>query len=136
MATEQAFTALADLYRGRSMFQNIREFDISGIKHEFTVNRTGNETFYSGQEAKLEVNIKNNTEVNRQVTFIVVLYDKDEGKMVNYTYLTKILKPFENEDIAGGFLIPESGNFEVKGFLWDNMNDMNALAEPVVVKVE
>jgi hypothetical protein len=85
---------------------------------------------------RLEVNVQNNTDTNKQVTFIVALYDNDQNKMIHYTYLTQTLGAGENENIAGGFLIPESGNFEVRGFLWDNMQDMNVLTEPVIVEVQ
>ncbi|MDK2799384.1 MAG: hypothetical protein PWP27_1255 [Clostridiales bacterium] len=134
-ATEQAFTALADLYRGRSMYQNLKEFKITS-EAEFTVTRVGSQAFNKGQEARLEVNVQNNTDTNKQVTFIVALYDNDQNKMIHYTYLTQTLGAGENENIAGGFLIPESGNFEVRGFLWDNMQDMNVLTEPVIVEVQ
>lgn len=135
MATEQAFCALADLYNGRSMYENITYLPITA-EQDFTVTRVGSGDFEKGKEARLEVNVKNNTNTDEQMTFIVALYDTSQNEMINYTYITKTLDAGQNENLAGGFLIPSSGDYEVRGFLWDDMMDMNALAEPIIVQVQ
>jgi len=134
MATEQAFTALADLYRGKSMYQNIQFIEIEN-NGTITVERIGTGSFNKGEEARLSVKVKNNAEKTQEATLIVVLFDKDKNKMINYTYVTKTFGADE-EIITGGFLIPESGEYEVRAFLWDNLEDMNVLVDPIVVDVE
>jgi len=134
MATEQAFAALADLYRGKSMYHDVRLVEIANYE-TLAVERIGSGIFQKGEEAHLSVKVKNNTQEGQQITLIVALFDTNENKMINYTYVTKTLGTDE-EIITGGFLIPESGEYEVRAFLWDNLEDMNVLADPLVVDVE
>jgi hypothetical protein len=56
--------------------------------------------------------------------------------MVNYTYLTKTIAADKAENISGGFLISQSGDYAVRAFLWDNLEDQNALTQPIDVSVE
>lgn len=139
-ASEQAFMALADLYRGKSMYQNIRiyEGDPNGEKPsgELVIERLGNDSFRNGEEAGVKVEIKNNTDKTEEVTLIIVLYDIDKNQMINYTYVTKRIKENDDEIVAGGFLIPRRGEYEIRAFLWDNLRDMNILADPIYIEVK
>ncbi|SHK28880.1 prenyltransferase/squalene oxidase repeat-containing protein [Paramaledivibacter caminithermalis] len=142
-ATEQAFIALADLYRGKSMYQNVKiyEYDSDNEDEEdnddkLIMERIGNNVLEKGEEGKVTIRIKNNTEEDQEFTFIVVLYEIDDDEMVTYSYLTKTIEKKEEEIITTGFLIPRKGEYEVRGFLWDNLEDMNILTDPIYIDVE
>lgn len=142
-ATEQSFLALADLYRGKSMYQNLKIYkypddgdDKEKNKEKLDLHRKGDERFRRGEEAKIEISVENNTSEDKEVTLILVLYEEDDEEMVNYTYLTKEVKVDEEEVLSAGFLIPKSGDYEVKAFLWDNLEDMNILTDPIIVDVK
>lgn len=56
--------------------------------------------------------------------------------MVNYAYVSQTVKAGEEQELGAGFPLPESGVYPIKGFVWDNLEDMNALMEePVIVEV-
>jgi hypothetical protein len=135
--TEQAFMALADLYKGNSMYQEIRITNQQQIENEnLTMERVGSGAFNRGEEAHLQVNIENGAAESKEVTLLIALYDTNNNKMVNYTYLTKTIAADKAENISGGFLISQSGDYAVRAFLWDNLEDQNALTQPIDVSVE
>ncbi|HWQ40464.1 MAG TPA: Ig-like domain-containing protein [Desulfosporosinus sp.] len=103
----------------------------------FTIERVGNETFKNGQEARLKVKVSNQTASSQDAILIVALYRTDGGnKMVNYAYISKTIKAGEQEELGSGFPVPESGTYTIKGFVWNNLEDMKALmAAPVIVDV-
>ncbi len=136
MVTEQAFAALADLYKGSSMYQEVRYVEKEVNNENLTMERVGSGAFNKGEEAHLQVNIENGTAESKEVTLLIALYDTNNNKMVNYTYLTKTIAVDKAENIAGGFLIPQSGDYAVRAFLWDNLEDQNALTQPIDVSVE
>ena len=103
----------------------------------FSIERIGNESFQNGQQARLKVSVKNLTSASQEAVFIVALYRIDGGnKMVNYAYVNKTIKAGEQEELGAGFPIPESGTYTIKGFVWNSLEDMQALMEePVIVEV-
>lgn len=139
-ATEQALIALADLYRGKSMYQNVEIYeedsDDEEPSGELTLEILEGERFRNGKEAKVEVEIENNTDESQEVTLIVALYDIDDDEMINYAYITRRIEEDNEEIVAVGFLIPRKGEHEVRVFLWDNLDDMNILADPIYIDVK
>ena len=221
MATEQAFIALADMYRGKSMFGDIRferivpakieiikpqsttlkeneiikltssiydkdgnilryhntvwesldkevaEISREGIltakkpgnvtvkakiegyeeladtieftveKSDFEIKRIGDEKIRKGTEGKLQVEVKNNGANEEEATFIIVLYNSDQSKMINYTYISKKLESGETVVMTAGFLVPSEGDYIVKGFVWDSFDGQEILlSSPLTVEVE
>ncbi|HWQ42299.1 MAG TPA: immunoglobulin-like domain-containing protein [Desulfosporosinus sp.] len=108
-----------------------------GTSAAFTIQRVGDETFKNGQEARLKVKVSNQSSMSQEAILIVALYRTDGGnKMVNYAYISKTIKAGDQEELGAGFPIPESGTYAIKGFVWNNMDDMEAImAEPVIVDV-
>lgn len=221
MTTEQAFCALADLYRGKSMYQelslnindpaqvkikkpsstklikngklklfadvcddsgqlltghnlmwsstdtNIAEVNDEGLviakkegtvtimvkvkgyediqdtieltiePEEFTIERIGNDVIRNGSEAKIEIMILNCSNETKAATLIVVLYEKDSNKMINYSFVKEIFEPEKSRNMGAGFLVPATGEYIIKGFVWDNMEGQNIiLANPITIQVE
>lgn len=112
------------------------EYTVFYLIPQFEVEKIGEGSFKKGEEAHLKVKSTNISKANKEVSLIIALYDKANNKLVNYSYVNKTLKANETEELAGGFLIPEIGNYVVKGFVWDNMQDMNILSLPVEVEVK
>ncbi|KPU43361.1 hypothetical protein OXPF_28020 [Oxobacter pfennigii] len=86
--------------------------------------------------------IKNISDGNQDVTFIVVLYEKNTMKMRDYSYVKKALSASEEEVFVAGFTIPPTGNYVVKAIICDNIESvnegtlMNVLVDPVTIGVE
>ncbi len=102
---------------------------------EFEVERIGSADFKKGHEAHLRIKAKNISGNEQEATLIIVLFRETENKMINYSYVTKNIVPNGSEELAGGFVIPETGSYQVKGFVWDNMENRNILGKPIVVEV-
>lgn len=133
--TDQAFTALADLYNGRSMFADITKTVIE-CQQSFTVTRSGDGSLNKGQDASISLSIANNTDTAETATFILALYDTDNNEMVNYNYFSKEFSPNSSETVTSGFYIPQQGNYEVRAFVWDSIENMNVLSEPEIINVQ
>jgi hypothetical protein len=148
-STKQAFSALADLYNGESMYKNLTHHvhedyeintgsDVEEPKYDFELKRNGYSDFKRGSEAQLNVDLTNNTNDDKKVTYIVALYklNGNNKELYTYTFMTKTINAGATEEFAGGFLIPTSGEFEVKGMLWDNFDNKTPLAKEIKVDVE
>jgi len=148
ISTKQAFSALVDLYNGESMYKAFKphvheDYKIDmGIgvqsEYEFTLTRNGSSSFQKGEEAQLNATVINNSDSNQQVTYIVALYKLDGAsrQLYAYTFMTKTIDAGALEELAGGFLIPSTGSYEVKAMLWDDFDNKQPLAESITVDVE
>ncbi|TCO71481.1 prenyltransferase/squalene oxidase repeat-containing protein [Marinisporobacter balticus] len=144
-STKQAFSALADLYKAESMYhsQSLKDhykfssFDETD-KYEFTLTRDGSSNFEKGQEAQLNIDVKNNSKNNKTVTFAVTLYKLNgyNKELYTYTFMKKEINAGDTEEVAGGFLIPSEGDYQIKGILWDDFENKNPIAEPITVEVQ
>ncbi|SHH23032.1 prenyltransferase/squalene oxidase repeat-containing protein [Tepidibacter thalassicus] len=139
--TQKVFVALADLYKGKSMYQRISIDDTKFYEeadYDFELIRKETSSFKKGREAQLNVKVKNSTNVDKKVTYIVALYklNGNNKELYTYTFMTKTINAGATEEFAGGFLIPNSGEFEVKGMLWDNFDNKTPLAKEIKVDVE
>lgn len=96
-----------------------------------------NEEIKNGREAKIEIRIQNNDETSRPSTFIVVLYDKDTNQMLNYTFVKDIFEPEKVRNMGAGFLVPDTGRYIIKSFVWDGFEDQNIiLSNPLEIEVQ
>lgn len=146
MTTEQAFSALVDLYKAESIYQNQSlkyHYQYAGLDdatsgYDFELNRKDANDFKKGEEAKLDITVQNNSDSDQQATYIVTLCNIDEmqKELYTYTFLTKMIPAGNAEDFGGGFLIPSEGDYEVKAMLWNNFEDKQPLAEPITVNVQ
>ncbi|MFD3157696.1 prenyltransferase/squalene oxidase repeat-containing protein [Haloimpatiens sp. FM7330] len=150
MSTEQAFQAL-DAYKifldmgskycnGKNSIyyfgkdENVKPSE----KKDFIVTRIGEGKLKKNSDANVKFSIKNNLKEDKEVTFAVVLYDKDTNEMLNYSYIKKNIKAGENDEFAGGFSIPPKGNYKVKAIVCDDLDPdkMNILSNVVEIEVE
>ena len=104
---------------------------------EFKVTRIDTGKIKKGREARLEFKIQENLGESRSVTLIVALYDKNTNKMVNYAFVTKEFHAGETANLGAGFLVPESGNYLVRCFVWDSFENQDIiLANPIEIEVK
>lgn len=124
--------------KGNENIKDMIELTVEAVPNKnFEIIRVGKEIFKNGSEAKLQVRVKNIADKNQQATLMVVLYDKDSNKMINYSYVIQNINAGESKDMIGGFLVPVNGNYEVRGCVWDNFEEQNIfLTTPIVVDVQ
>ncbi|MCT4604647.1 MAG: hypothetical protein N4A64_00875, partial [Marinisporobacter sp.] len=98
---------------------------------QFEIERIGNDIYRNGDDARIIIKGKNIDDEDKEATFIVALYDKD-NRMINYSFISRVIKSKEVVEMSGGFLIPQQGSYKIKGFVWDNMDDMNVLSKKII----
>ena len=104
---------------------------------DFQIERIGNDPIRKGTEGRVEIRIKNISSSDKSATFIVVLFNKDESKMINYSYVNEAIKAGETKEMGAGFLIPETGDYIIKAIVWDNFENQNILLGiPLRIEVE
>lgn len=107
--------------------KNSIELEIS--EKEFEIEYVGDTEVKNGQQANARVRLRNLTEEKRSATLIVVLYDKKTNKLLNYSIIKKELESKEELELAAGFLIPETGDYYIKAFLWDDLEEQNIIMQ-------
>ena len=85
----------------------------------------------NGEKANAKVKMKNLKEEQKPATVIVVLYDKKTNKLVNYSVIKKHLNGEEELELAAGFLVPNTGDYYIKTFLWDDLEDQSIIMRDV-----
>lgn len=104
---------------------------------EFKVTRIGTEEIKNGSEAKLEFKIQENLQETKSATLIVALYDKNANKMINYSFATKLFAPEETINLGAGFLVPDTGRYIIRCFVWENFENQDViLANPLEIEVK
>ena len=108
------------------------ELDKEEIKVE---NLTDENSFKLGQEGKVKLKVTNTFKEEKDLDFIVGLYD-DNNKLVDYISLENKIKANKSTVLESMMVMPSSGKYTVKAFLWDNLDNMNSLCDNIVIKVK
>lgn len=119
-------------------YENIKDtIEITIEPEEIEIERVGNDQIRKGTEGYVKINIINNSDESIKATFIIVLYDKNTNEMINYSYVEQYLNAKESKDMGAGFLIPEKGDYIIKGLVWDDMENQNViLTNPLIIEVK
>jgi len=106
------------------------------VPEEFKVRRVDSMEIKNGSEAKLEFELEENLGDSKTATLIVALYDENTNKMINYAFATKEFGPKETARLGAGFLVPDSGKYIIRCFVWENFESQDViLANPLEIKV-
>lgn len=89
-------------------------------------NITSQNSFKIGSDAVVGINVKNNTEEEKEVTLIVVLYDKNDN-LEKYVHQYKNVKKGENLNMECTINIPMDDGYKLKAFVWNNLDDIKPL---------
>ncbi|MBV1820468.1 Ig-like domain-containing protein [Anaerosalibacter bizertensis] len=98
---------------------------------EFEIEYIGDTEVRNGQQANAKVKMKNLTAETKPATLIVALYDKSTNRLLNYSIVKKDLESKEELKLTANFLVPETGDYYIKVFLWDNLKDQNTIMQDV-----
>ncbi|MFD0715478.1 DUF4855 domain-containing protein [Paenibacillus sp. GCM10027626] len=99
--------------------------------------KTSPETSFNlGEEAKVTVKATAKSASSAQMTLIMGLYDKAADKLVSFNAITQAIESGKSVEVTGMIKLPESGQYEVRCFVWDSMEGMNPLAEPILIAVK
>ncbi|WP_315116126.1 hypothetical protein [uncultured Clostridium sp.] len=134
-ANGMAFAALVSIYNGESVFKALNPQKPDGEKpsedKEFQIkNLTEVKEFKPGNDAKITVQAINNTEKAKNAALIVGLFDEN-GKLVNYVGAEQSIENGKSVEISGIIKLPKEGEYTVKAFVWDDLEEMNSLSNVI-----
>lgn len=110
--------------------------DTSSHKEEILVeDLTDKNSFRLGCKGKVKIKVTNKFLTSKNISFIVGLYDKS-NKLVDYVTIENQLAASESIILDGMLLIPNKGEFKVKTFLWDGLNSINSISDPIIINVK
>ncbi len=98
-------------------------------EREFEIEYIGDTEVENGKQADARVKIKNMTEDIRPATLIVTLYDKKNNRLLNYSILKRDLLSKEEVELATGFLVPNTGDYSIRAFLWEDLEKQNIIMQ-------
>ncbi len=104
---------------------------ITVAQKEINVEYIGDISLKNGKQVTARVSIENLTEKISPATLIIALYD-NSGRMINYSIISKDLSAKEKLELSAGFLVPDTGSYSVKAFLWDNLENQDVIMNKYV----
>ncbi len=105
---------------GKSINHSV-ELTIS--EKEFETNYTGSTELSNENKLEAKIEVKNLTKEKKSVSLIVALYDKKSNKMISYEIERAELSSDEEKELAVGLLISVSGDYYIRIFLWDSLEN-------------
>lgn len=97
-------------------------------------NLTNIKEFKLNSDAKITVQAINNSKEDKNVTLIVGLFDKN-GRLTNYVAVKQNIESGKNVELDGILKLPKEGEYEVKAFVWDSLEEMNYLSNIIEIPV-
>lgn len=98
-------------------------------------NITGVTEFKLGQDASIKVKATNLVDREQDATLVVGLFD-DNNRLVNYVAVSKKLSSKEEVVLSARMRLPQSGNYKLKAFVWDNIDTMNSISKTLEFSVK
>ncbi|WP_027626637.1 prenyltransferase/squalene oxidase repeat-containing protein [Clostridium lundense] len=136
----KAFAALVSLYNEECIFKALNPQEPNGEKtnenKEFKINNlTDVKEFRVGTDAKITVQAINNTKEAKNAVLIVGLFNKD-GKLVNYVAAKQSIESGKTVELNGIIKLPKEGEYIIKAFVWDSLQDMTQISNVIEIPVK
>ncbi|MCI1944759.1 leucine-rich repeat protein [Clostridium luticellarii] len=92
-------------------------------------------TFKLGSDARVTVNAINNSDEEQPVSLILALFNKDNNGFVTYTAGQQDVESKGTTVLTGGIKLPDTGNYELRAFVWDGLDAMKPLSDVITIPV-
>ena len=115
---------------------NYIEINVEDSKTEdglIVSNHTKNYLFRNAEIYTASYQLKNTSDENKSVSFIIALYDMNDN-IINTAVAEKTLKAGEEANMTNGIRIPDTGRYTLKIFVWDSVKDMNTIVPVNIIK--
>ncbi|OON97388.1 MAG: hypothetical protein ATN36_03635 [Epulopiscium sp. Nele67-Bin005] len=87
----------------------------------------------SNQDAEMIFTAQNTNTQPQQAYFITALYNSSTNEMITYNYVSQLLDSNQIFTWGSCIPIPESGQYHIKVFAWDSMENQNLLSNIVEI---
>ncbi|WP_051542253.1 Ig-like domain-containing protein [Clostridium lundense] len=98
-------------------------------------NLTNVKEFKLHSDAKIAIQAVNNSKESKNVTLIVGVFDKN-GRLTNYVAVKQSIESGKNVELNGILKLPKEGEYAVKAFVWDDLEDMRSLSNVIEIPVK
>jgi len=114
----------------------------NSIKSEFTyeisnqiiIQRENDDEVYVGEFAEFEMKVKNRLDEQKSVSLIIAVYD-EKDRMIDYIYVSDVLKPGEATEIEGGLRVSEAGSY-IKSYIIDSLEGLIPVSNTLKIPVK
>ena len=106
------------------------------IDGEFIIEKPVIEEFKLGSTAEIEIKVKNGLKETNDVVLIAGVYEKDTNRLVGkLDIVPKKIDGETIEDLIATVNIPNEGDYVVKYFIWDTVENMKPLLDREIILV-
>ncbi|MEY8762579.1 MULTISPECIES: leucine-rich repeat domain-containing protein [Clostridium] len=95
----------------------------------------GKTSFKLGDDAKVIVKAVNNSGEEQPVSLMLGLFDKDNNNFIKCTSNKEDVEQGGQISLIGTIGIPDTGNYELRAFVWDGLEDMKPLSDVKTISV-
>ncbi|AZV57192.1 leucine-rich repeat protein [Clostridium sp. AWRP] len=92
-------------------------------------------TFKLGNDAKISINVKNNSTETQEASLILSLFNKDNNKFISSVSAHKNIAAGDSADLTGSMKLPTQGNYEIRAFVWNNLDDMRPISDVITIPI-
>ncbi|QXE17561.1 Ig-like domain-containing protein [Clostridium sp. 001] len=92
-------------------------------------------TFKLGNDAKISINVKNNSTETQEASLILSLFNKDNNKFISCVSAHKNIPVGDSADLTGSMKLPTQGNYEIRAFVWNNLDDMKPISDVITIPI-
>lgn len=106
--------------------------DLEIFEKDFEIEYMGDVEVINGNQANAKVRIKNLSQDAKPATLIITLYEENTDVLSNYSAVRMEINSQEELELSAGFLVPKSGDYYIKVFVWDDLDTQNIIMEDSV----
>jgi len=114
----------------------------ASIKSEFTyevnnqiiIQRDYNNEVYVGEFTEFEMKVKNRFDEQKSVSLVIAVYD-EKDRMIDYVYVSDVLKPGETTEIECGLRVSEAGSY-IKSYIIDSLKGLVPVSNTIKIPVK
>ena len=91
-------------------------------------------THFVDEQIMITADISNNQDVQQNFAYITQVTN-DDGVVISLSWLTGSLSPRQSFSPAQSWIPTESGTFDVQVFVWEGIDNPQALSPPLSMKI-
>ena len=130
--SEQVYIALSGIMKKQLAYNalTINKEEASrpeNLVDVFKIERISSGSYRNGETARIEIKFTNNSLSNQEIMMVIGLYDKSSNELINYSYYYDTVNKSDSKSFGSGMLIPDSGNYKIKAFIWDSFESQRIM---------
>ncbi|MCM1990286.1 chitobiase/beta-hexosaminidase C-terminal domain-containing protein [Oceanirhabdus seepicola] len=104
------------------------------IENQVVIQRELDDEVIAGEFSMFKMKAKNLRNEYKSVSLVIAVYD-EKDRMIDYIYVSDVLKPGEMTEMEYGLRVSESGSY-IKSFIIDNLNGLVPVSNTIKIPVK